>query len=48
MERETEITKDNVADILDSGASTILVHKDAEAAAKYAIIFHADAFIIPQ
>ena len=40
MERETEITKDNVDEILESGASTILVHKDAEAASKYAIIFN--------
>ena len=40
MERETEITKENVDEILESGASTILVHKDAEAASKYAIIFN--------
>ena len=40
MERETEITKENVEDILDSGASTILVHKDAETANKYSIIFN--------
>ena len=40
MDRETEITADNVEDILDSGASTILLHKDAEAANKYAIIFN--------
>ena len=40
MERETEITADNVADIIDSGTSTILVHKDAEAASKYSIIFN--------
>ena len=40
MERETEITKENVDDILDSGTSTILVHKDAEAASKYTIIFN--------
>lgn len=39
LERETEITKDNFDDILESGASTVLIHKDAEAASKYAIIF---------
>ena len=39
LERETEITKDNYDDILESGASTVLIHKDAEAASKYAIIF---------
>ena len=35
MERETEITADNVSEILDSGVSTILLHKDADAANKY-------------
>ncbi|MBQ6063852.1 MAG: DNA-directed RNA polymerase subunit beta [Prevotella sp.] len=40
MERETEITEDNIVDILDCGASSILVHKDAEMANKYAIIFN--------
>lgn len=39
LERETEITKDNFDDIVESGASTVLIHKDAEAASKYAIIF---------
>ncbi|WP_311436250.1 DNA-directed RNA polymerase subunit beta [Hoylesella timonensis] len=40
MERETEITEDNVADIIDSGASTILLHRDTELANKFAIIFN--------
>ena len=40
MERETELTEDNVEDILESGTSSILLHKDAEAANKYAIIFN--------
>ena len=40
VERETEITKDNIDDIVDSGATSILVHKDEEAANKYAIIFN--------
>ena len=40
MERETEITEDNVADIIDSGASTILLHRDSELANKFAIIFN--------
>ena len=40
MERETEISEENVADILDSGVSTILLHKDAELASRYSIIFN--------
>ena len=40
MERETEITEDNVDEILDSGASTILLHRNSEMANKYAIIFN--------
>ncbi len=40
MERETELTEENVSDILDSGASTILLHKDAEAANKFTIVFN--------
>ena len=40
LERETEITEDNYDEILDSGAQTVLVHKDAEAANKYSIIFN--------
>ncbi|WP_419570439.1 DNA-directed RNA polymerase subunit beta, partial [Prevotella sp.] len=40
MERETELTEDNVEDILESGTPSILLHKDAEAANKYAIIFN--------
>ena len=40
MERETEITEENVGEILDSGVSTVLLHKDADAANKYSIIFN--------
>lgn len=40
LERETEITEDNYDEILDSGTQTVLVHKDAEAANKYSIIFN--------
>ena len=40
MERETEITKENMEEILDSGASSILLHKDAEMANKFDIIFN--------
>ena len=40
LERETEITKDNIDQILDSEQRTILVHKTAESASKYGIIFN--------
>ncbi len=40
VERETEISDDNIDEILDSGVSSILVHKDEEAANKYSIIFN--------
>ena len=40
VERETELTADNVEEILESGTSTILVHKDEEAANKFTIIFN--------
>jgi DNA-directed RNA polymerase subunit beta len=40
MEREVEITEENADQILDSGASTILLHKDAEMANRYAMIFN--------
>ena len=40
MERETEITDDNMMDILESGAQTILVHKDEQVAQDYSIIFN--------
>ncbi len=40
MERETEITEDNMLDILESGAQTILVHKDEAVAQDYSIIFN--------
>ena len=40
MERETEITEDNMMQILESGAQTILVHKDESMAQDYSIIFN--------
>ena len=40
MERGTEITEDNLLDILESGAQTILVHKDEALAQDYSIIFN--------
>ena len=40
MERETEITEDNMMDILESGAQTILVHKDEAIAQDFSIIFN--------
>ncbi len=40
LERETEITEENIEDILDSGAQTILVHKDAAVAQDFSIIFN--------
>ena len=40
MERETEITDDNMLEILESGAQTILVHKDESVAQDYSIIFN--------
>ena len=40
MERETEITDENMMDILESGAQTILVHKNESTAQDYSIIFN--------
>lgn len=40
LERETEITEDNFDSIVDSGVSSVLIHKDEEAASKYEIIFN--------
>ncbi len=40
LERETEITEENIDAILDSGATTILLHKDEESASRYSIIFN--------
>ncbi len=40
LERETEITEENINDILESGAATILLHKDEDLANKYSIIFN--------
>ena len=40
MERETELTADNIEEIVESGATTVLLHKDEEAASKFTIIFN--------
>jgi len=40
VERETELTADNIDAILESGVSSILLHKDEEIANKYSIIFN--------
>ena len=40
VDRESDITEENLEDILESGASSILVHKDEEMANKYSIIFN--------
>ena len=40
MDRETLLTDDNIADILDSGAQTILVHKEDPDGSDYSIIFN--------
>ena len=40
LERETEITDDNMMEILESGAQTILVHKDESMAQDFSIIFN--------
>lgn len=40
VERETELTADNIDAILESGVSSILLHKDEELANKYSIIYN--------
>ena len=40
VEREAELTADNIDAILESGVSSILLHKDEEMANKYSIIFN--------
>ena len=40
LERETEITDDNMMEILESGAQTILVHKNESMAQDFSIIFN--------
>ena len=40
VERETVITEEMIPAILESGAQSILLHKDAEAGNKYSIIFN--------
>ena len=40
VERETEITDENLDIILESGVSSVLLHKDEDVANKYSIIFN--------
>ena len=40
VERETELTADNIDAILESGVSSILLHKDEDMANNYSIIFN--------
>ena len=40
LERETEITEDNIDSIFEAGVNSVLVHKDEEAASRYEIIFN--------
>ena len=40
VERETVITEEMIPEILESGAQSILLHKDAKAGNKYSIIFN--------
>ena len=40
MDRETMLTEENIQDILDSGAQTILLHKEDAEASDYSIIFN--------
>jgi len=40
LERETEITEENMESILESGAQTILVHKDETLSSDFSIIFN--------
>ena len=40
VERETVITEEMIPEILESGAQSILLHKDAESGNKYSIIFN--------
>jgi DNA-directed RNA polymerase subunit beta len=40
VDRETELTEENINDILDSGLETILLHKETEGQSDYSIIFN--------
>ncbi len=40
IERETILDEDNIAEIIDSGAHTVLVHKDESVASDFSIIFN--------
>ena len=40
LDRETELTEENVNDILESGESSVLIHKEDSTASDYSIIFN--------
>ena len=40
LDRETELTEENVNDILESGESSVLIHKEDPTASDYSIIFN--------
>ena len=40
LERETELNKDHIEQIIESGAKTVLLHKDDPSLADYSIIFN--------
>ena len=40
LDRETVLTEDNIKEILESGVSTVLLHKEDDKAADYSIIFN--------
>lgn len=40
MDRETQITTENLEDILDSGAQTVLVHKEENSSSEFSVIFN--------
>jgi len=40
VDREAELTEDNIGDILESGLQTILLHKEQEGQSDYSIIFN--------
>ena len=40
VDREAELTEDNIPDILESGLQTILLHKEQEGQSDYSIIFN--------
>ena len=40
VERENDLTEENIEEILESGTSSILLHKDEEMASRFSIIFN--------